>query len=359
MDMLDLGLIKREPNPLAAAERISDERASRLAICIPAYKRPSYLEACLGSIFSAIGDETVSVIISDDSGDNTNAEVITRAMERSPRVIWHRNEENIGIDRNIMSAVSLCTADYAWLVGEDDLLTSKAVRRVLDVLKSGNPGFLFVNYSYVSNDYRYFLKRRVLDLHVDCTLTAKELIERYAWAMGFIGACIINRSLWRARFDFVGTYYAHVGSILSGVADHSVMMIAEPLVLNRAENVRSFSWSGNAFDVFFGWEEMLHRLHRVNPTFDISVAIHNSSALFRHRTTAWLVSKRADGLYDLRTFRGDPRIGEESRSRRRIAMLVAVCPRWLCRVAKFAGRDVPRLIRRRRIGAGIVSHIVR
>lgn len=332
--------------------------APRLAICIPTYKRPAYLEVCLKSILTAIGDETVPIVISDDSGDDTNAEVIARAKFQSPNVKWYRNEENLGIDRNIMSAVSLCTADYAWLVGEDDLLIPNAVKHVLGVLRTRSPGFLFSNYSYVSNDYRYYLKRRVVDIPGYRELAVKEMIERYSWAMGFIGACIINRGLWCARSDFVGTYYAHVGSILSGVANRTVTMIGEPLVLNRAENARSFSWSANAFDVFFGWEQMLHKLHQTNPAFDLNVAIKNSGILFRHRTIAWLVSKRADGLYDLTTFRSDPRIGEDSKVRRILGFLVALCPRWLCKAAKFAGRDVPRLVQRKRISPGIVSQIV-
>lgn len=335
------------------------EHAARLSVCVPVFRRPALLRKCLISLIAAIGDENVPIVISDDSGDDTNAAVIADARRSYSRIEWHRNPSTLGIDRNILLAVSQTESDYAWVLGEDDLITPRSIGVMLGLLSSSSPAFLFVNYSYVSNDYGYYLRRRVVDMSTDLNITARQFTQEYAWAMGFIGSCVVRKASWMPREEFIGTYYAHVGSILSAVSNEQVTMIAEPLVLNRAENNRSFSWADKAFDVFFGWERMLTALHQLNPYFDLKTAVRNSEVLFRHRSLAWLVSKRADGVYDRQVLAKDRRIGCESRTRRGLAFLIAISPPIMCRAIKFMFRDVPRLARRERIGDDIVPPSLR
>jgi glycosyltransferase involved in cell wall biosynthesis len=322
---------------------------ARLGICIPTYRRPELLRLCLRSVLRSAHGNVIPVFISDDSGDETNREVITQLSVEHPLIHWHRNERTLGIDRNVLASASLCTADYAWLLGEDDLIAPEAIPSVLNILTGMQPDFLCVNYSYVSNDYRYYLKERVIDLQSDCSMPAATFLEKYAWSMGFLGACVVRRSIWQPDPGFIGTYYAHVGSILAGLKGRRVYVIARPLVLNRAENAKSFTWSAKAFDVFFGFESMLSRLHERDGFFDLRAALDSSKVLFRHRSVAWLVSKRADGLYDLGAFRRFIRDSDSSRPFKALSLLVAVCPRTVCMIAKFLARDLPRRLRRRRI----------
>ncbi len=304
---------------------------------------------CIRSVIRSAGESRIPIIVADDSADDTNAEAMSALMREYAGLRWHRNERNLGIDGNICRAVSLCDADYAWLLGEDDLFVPDAVPRVLAALHNREPAFLFVNYSYVSNDYRYSLKERVVAVRSDQRLSAAEFAERYSWAMGFIGACVVDRRRWVVDEGFLGTYYAHVGSVLARLAGAEVTMVADPIVLNRAENSRSFTWRDRPFDVFFGWERMLRRLHSGHPYFDLQRALASSRVLFRHRSVAWLISKRADGLYDRSVYRKYIASSERSGVARAVSYLIALCPRALCGAAKLLARELPRRLSRRRI----------
>jgi glycosyltransferase involved in cell wall biosynthesis len=325
---------------------MNESGAQRLGICIPVYRRPALLKLCLRAAVRSARAANVPIFISDDSGDDTNAAVITAAQSDYPLIHWHRNPVNLGIDRNILCAASLCRPDYAWLMGEDDLILPEGVSRVLDILSRSSPGFVFVNYSYVSNDYKYRLKERVVSVMSDKEIPASEFIERYAWAIGFIGACVLDRRSWNPQERFLDTYYAHVGSILANLRIPRIALIAEPLVLNRAENTKSFTWSAHAFDVFFGWERMLRMLHGTSGQFDLESALQSSRTLFRHTSILWLVSKRADGIYGLDTYRRFVKPSATSAVQRFLGLLVAVCPRAICMAAKFLARDLPRRLRR-------------
>lgn len=107
-----------------------------LSICIPTYNRASYLDKCLRSIVSQVGNNTeVEVLISDNvSEDNTRAvsEAYTREFKN---VKYFRNEINIGGDRNFLRVLSLGKGKYLKLLNDYAEFKDGCVLRMLDIVK--------------------------------------------------------------------------------------------------------------------------------------------------------------------------------------------------------------------------------
>ncbi|MBM9538193.1 glycosyltransferase family 2 protein [Desulfobulbus alkaliphilus] len=264
---------------------------SLLGICIPTYKRPDQLTACVRSILLAASHHEVPVYIADDSTDETNEQAIKQLQREYPFIFTSKNKANLGIDKNILNAVDLCPCKYAWMMGEDDRLTPDAVDQILGLLSSLDSEqwpFIFVNYASVDADIHYYLNRQVLPLEEDLIESAEQFLVSHAWAAGFIGGCIVNTTAWEKieREHYIGTYFAHIGIIMEMIQGRQVHLVARPLVLNRCGEPRLFTWSDATFTVAGGWGQLMQRL----------VPIYGRELCQR----ATMAFEAAHGLYSLR-----------------------------------------------------------
>ncbi len=326
-----------------------------LGVCIPTYKRPQQLRNAIRSIIRAAGSYQVPIFLADDSTDDTNATVVNELRNEYPFVFWHRNETNLGIDGNILNAVNLCTCKYAWLLGEDDRIIPGAIERVITVLtqQTSAPEFVFSNYSYVDEDFTMVIRESMVSVSEDRVVPIKEFMQGDAWAVGFIGGCIINRAKWQAvdQAKYIGTYFAHVGTILESLCNSEVLILATPSVYNRVGGASVFTWSGDTYGVYKGWDAMIERLRSTFPD-DICTACADS---FRrstgYGTLRFLAARRADNIFNMQVYNATIRHAQDKDLRYKIAALaIALTPRCTFELAR------KRLnVKRRQIGREITD----
>jgi len=279
----------------------------RLGICIPTYKRPDQLQWCLESVLLACRPHSVPIFVTDDACDQTNQNVRAWLCQTYPHVVWEANEENRGIDGNILHAVDMCTCEYAWLLGEDDRLLPHGVSAVLDYMDSWEDPypFLYVNYASVDSEIKIQLKEQALPLKDNILTEGRTFAREQAWAMGFIGGCVIRKRNWNAHRTerYTGTYFAHAGHILEITHGHDVPMIAESLVLNRCGDPRLFTWTDSFFDVLLGWERMVKLLPA---SFDSDTRMACVDAFEKAhglRSVKFLIYARAEYAYNRAMFK--------------------------------------------------------
>lgn len=274
---------------------------TRLGISIPTYKRPEELRKCVASVCASAKDYGVPIYIVDDAVDDTNLAVFEELKASYPFIHISRNETNFGIDRNIQQAVNVCPCDYVWLIGEDDRMHLHGVERVMAALEVEDVPFVYVNYSATDNDVRFLIKERSLPLAMNQRMPAEEFYRTVSWSMGFIGACVIQKSAWSPIDEkpYLDSFFAHVGRIMESIAGSEVYLIAEPLILNRCGSPEAFSWTGDAVEVFTGWEKMTRELVK---TYS-EEAGRDSLAHFQKAhgigSLKFLMYLRAAGVYDL------------------------------------------------------------
>lgn len=277
---------------------------TKLGISIPTYKRPEQLTRCLQSVIESARPFSVPVYVLDDSGDDTNVAAVTAMQQTYPYLYSIRNPENLGIDCNIVKSVNTCECEYVWLLGEDDRLVKDGVQTVLAALES-RPDFLYVNYSTVNEDITTVLRERAIPLDSDSRLSADEFLAAHGWAAGFLGGCVVHRAKWAqvTAEPYIGTYFAHVGTIFHSIHGGTVAMLARPLVLNRCGSVETFTWRAVTFDVLGGWARLMERMR---PVYGEDVCRRSVGSFERAHglnSLKFLLYARSGGAYDLSQFR--------------------------------------------------------
>lgn len=311
-----------------------------LGICIPTYKRPDQLLRCGQSIIAAAKPYNVPLFLADDSTDETNREVVQTLQAEYSHVYYAKNERNLGIDGNIVHSIDMCACDYAWPLGEDDRMPVHGIKVALEVLEKSQtpPAFVFANYASVDENIARILKARSLPLTEDTYMTAETFFAHYSWSVGFIGACIINKSLWEkvSSETCMGTYFAHVGTIFESIRGREVTLIAQPLVMNRCGGAHVFTWSDDSEGVFSGWAEMTRRLRPFYSEADCQSAAAAFDAAHGLHTLKFLCGQRADGLYDTTAYHTRIRPMPRGAGYKLAAWLIAVSDRRLFKILRRA-----------------------
>lgn len=305
-----------------------------LTVSIPTYNRPALLKKNLKEILSQIsGYSNLAVFVADDSGEQVNSSIIDelRSNYKDANIYFHLNPKNLGIDENIKNCISMPDSEYIWLMGEDDLLVPGAIKKVLSVLQESKPPFLFVNYINCDNEHQNFASNAAVAEFpsVQC-VSFNDFISSQVWALGFIGGCVIKKSEWIAQKvdKFSGGFYSHVGGIIDACIDKNICIIGDVLVLNRAEDINTFTWSKSTFRVYFSFYEMLNASNLKNTPPLLSKSKESAKILFNVFSIAWLAAKRGDGVYDSDVFEKHYRNSDKSNVWKTAAYLTSIFPRW-------------------------------
>ena len=269
-----------------------------LGISIPTFKRPEQLLETVRSVAVAGGIEhEIPVFITDDSLDETNAEVLKTLQMEYPHLRVYRNDRNLGIDGNILHSVDVNDCRYAWLLGEDDRLVAGAISRLLRVIGQADAPFFYVNYTSVNADFSRILKTVSLALRADTRVSAEWFWRKYAWSAGFIGACVVHKGDWEKtnREHYLGTWFAHVGAIMELSRGHDIPLLAEPLVRNRCGTTEVFTWTSSLMDVLDGWRRLCILLEPLYGTDACRESLRSFRRAHGLGTLKFLVYARAGG----------------------------------------------------------------
>lgn len=120
----------------------------KVSICIPQYNRIEYLLKSLQRIEKQ-AYENIEVVVSDDcSTDDTEGRIKELQTGYRYPLVYKKNRNNLGYDRNYRQSIELASGDYCFILGNDDTLNAPdAIRQLVDFLqRSGHPDIGFCNY---------------------------------------------------------------------------------------------------------------------------------------------------------------------------------------------------------------------
>lgn len=238
-------------------------RNNKLSFCIPTYNRAEFIIHTLTSIADQIieGDYTdiVEICVSDNASIDGTDEIINSFKNNYPsvQIVYSKNSENLGADKNYLKVVELASGEYCWLMGSDDALVPGAINRIRSEINHGHDIYL-CNRTECDlglnpiNDGTW-LSREIEDSVYN--LSNKSELVNYFNASQSIGAVfsyissiIVSRNRWKeVAYDdaLMGSNYIHVLRLLSISKDKCVLKyIKEPLVLCRLGN-DSFAQQGD------------------------------------------------------------------------------------------------------------------
>ena len=109
-----------------------------LTIAIPTFNRANFLEKNLNLLAQQQHESTAILVSDNDSTDDTH-KVVERFKKVIPNLTYHRNEENIGFDGNIIKLYELSRTPYIWFLSDDDPIEAGAVKAVVGALRQYKP----------------------------------------------------------------------------------------------------------------------------------------------------------------------------------------------------------------------------
>jgi glycosyltransferase involved in cell wall biosynthesis len=178
----------------------------KISICIPTYNRAAHLANCLQSLIVCAehGALDFEVCISDNGSTDDTQEVVKRAQGRLPIKYW-RNAENLGIPRNFLNVVDMARGDFAWLVGDDDLIVPAGIER-LSRLINEHPrvDFFYVNAFHLTTEY-VLARPQPFD-----TRTIPESLRRFSERMESGELPFLALISPEVSFDFLGGMFLSV-----------------------------------------------------------------------------------------------------------------------------------------------------
>ena len=108
-----------------------------LSICIPTYNRANVLEECIKSIILQQGfDKRTEVIILDNSSTDNTKEIALSYTDLYPNILYFKNENNIGMEKNILEVLKYGKGKLLKLLNDYSLFTENKLENLLSVIIS-------------------------------------------------------------------------------------------------------------------------------------------------------------------------------------------------------------------------------
>jgi len=142
MDYLrDGGDIHKYDNVMSRKIWGNHPKEPKYSIMIPTFQRSGFLEKSLASAINQEDFENYEIVVVDNNADVKNDENMTlRVIEKfsSKKVVYYKNDCNIGIYGNTLRAAQLSRGKYVVLLNDDDLLHPQYLKVVDAFMKKYN-----------------------------------------------------------------------------------------------------------------------------------------------------------------------------------------------------------------------------
>ncbi|MEA5513208.1 glycosyltransferase family 2 protein [Nodularia sp. UHCC 0506] len=123
-----------------------------LTIAIPTYNRAELLDKQLVWLTQAIKgfESDCEIFVSDNCSTEHTQKIIKKWRNYLSNVTFksHKQPENVGLIKNLISCLTSAETKYIWTIGDDDPIQIRAVRYLINKLKNQeNLSLLFLNFS--------------------------------------------------------------------------------------------------------------------------------------------------------------------------------------------------------------------
>ena len=132
-----------------------------LSICIPNFNRVKCLRNCLESIYQSKKNSVLNfdVCISDNNSTE-DVESVVNDYNDKLKIKFHKNPKNLGLGINILKSVELSNAEFAWIIGNDDMIFAHTLDKINNMFKKyPKVDYFFVNSNHLSSEFVFSHKQ--------------------------------------------------------------------------------------------------------------------------------------------------------------------------------------------------------
>ncbi len=225
------------------------ENAPKVSVCIPTYCGAATIGSAIRSVLAQSFTDFELIVIDDGSTDDTRA--IVKNFD-DPRVIYRRNECNMGPQGNWNRCLEVAQGQYFKLLPHDDLLHKGCLERQVAVLDSDfneRIALVFAARDVLGPDGRVLTRRGYPGGHegrISGNLVVRACVRRGTNLVGEPGAVLFRKSL----ADRIGAFDATNPYVID--LDYWFRLLAHGDAYSCADSLASFRVSPQSWSVAIG-----------------------------------------------------------------------------------------------------------
>lgn len=216
-----------------------------LTIAIPTYNRSACLQLCLSVLLPQVeraGGE-VEVIVSDNASMDDTPAVVAAHQGKVP-ILYLRNEENVGADRNFIQCFGRAQGDYMLLLGDDDVLLEGALQKLIPILRNRQAGVVHIKGYGFREDYRKEHPRRPGSGRTLEYRNPRAFARKVNINLTFMSGNVVHRACVHDEVrleDFCDTNLVQLGWLVPAILKAPVNLVYdEYLIAAKAENTGGY-----------------------------------------------------------------------------------------------------------------------
>src|SRR3546814_10854229 len=121
-----------------------------LSVCISTFNRAKWLSLSLEVLVREAKElgAKVELLVCDNTSTDETPDVVKPYVQRGV-VRYHRNPKNVGMLGNLRVTAQEASGRYIWILGDDDVISPGAVKKVVDVLENNHElALVYLKYAY-------------------------------------------------------------------------------------------------------------------------------------------------------------------------------------------------------------------
>lgn len=213
-----------------------------LSICIPTYNRCDLLRENLIRLVRQVDEvleSKVEILVSNNSSTDETDKMVKALICDGKQIIYNKNKENLGPDKNFLKCIDLARGEYVWILGDDDYLKDGAIKKVISILQNNQLGLLHIQTGDQNND-----------LICNVYNSQEDFLKDVSFWLTYISGNIFNKKYIRGfKHDYTGTFLAFLPYYIQASYYADCNMILTPGILDTNHDGKTNIKYG-VFDVF-------------------------------------------------------------------------------------------------------------
>ena len=224
-----------------------------LTIGIPTFNRCECLKELLAEIVKQSYDlqAVIEVVVSDNASTDSTKTIVAHYSTKSSnlKIVYYKNTENIGIDKNIELLVSRSFGKYLWILCDDDLPAPNAIAKIYNMIlnqKEFEITLFFINRSIQNLMMTEVIMEREHKIYDDIKFkNGLDLFDRFKDSVLTASCLVLKRDccIGIATKKFLtGFYCSPMVLALEAMSHGEAYFISSPLVIYREGDKSSWAY---------------------------------------------------------------------------------------------------------------------
>lgn len=238
-----------------------------LSIVIPTYNRADFLDYCLAVHIPLARAHNIQFFIFDNASTDTTEEVVNKRSKEYPLIKYHRNDVNVGPDKNFEQALKYPQTEYVWLLGDTYQIASEGIDYLVELITANNNEYDAIIFNFSG---------RVFDIPQQDYSDQNKLLSDLGWHMTCMASMVYSSKLIaNAHFKrYRNTNFIQTGVIFEHIANKKFLVHwAETLSIQTIsiKGIAKQSWQNQIFEIWT--ERWPNFIFSLPPSYKLNVKL--------------------------------------------------------------------------------------